>query len=178
MPCRPRDFDDGFSGFTNSITGYYHLLFSEIFLEKSTFVSSSWLWSGTPLSLHPHLGGGSCLHRCSPKLGLPPATSALQTNLDSSLCHSEAPGQQPLFLCLLGCHSMKHLRTSLENLGRVWARKGTFWSFGVTASPISRQVEGSLGHSWGTRSSPRWLRNVPSLGTNSKYGGPSRKNVS
>ena len=100
-----------------------------------------------PLSLHPCLGGGSCLHRCSPKLDLPPATSAWQTDLDSSLCHSEAPGQQPLLLGLLGSHSMKHLRTSLENRGRVRARKGSFWSFGVTASPVSRRVGGSPGHS-------------------------------
>lgn len=40
MPCHPRDFDDGFSGFTNSITGHYHFLFSEIFLEKSVLFSA------------------------------------------------------------------------------------------------------------------------------------------
>lgn len=40
MPCRPRDFDDGFLGFTNSITGHYHLLFSEVFLEKSVLFSA------------------------------------------------------------------------------------------------------------------------------------------
>ena len=40
MPCHPGDFDDGFSGFTNSITGHYHFLFSEIFLEKSVLFSA------------------------------------------------------------------------------------------------------------------------------------------
>lgn len=171
MSCCSRNFDDGFLGFTKNISGQYRLLFSEIFSERKGLLFSAveWLLSGTPFSLYLHLGDGLCVHRCRPKPDPPPATSALQTDLDSLQCHYELSGQQPHLLCLLSSV------TALNILGPHWTiweecelERWLFWSFGGNCQSLGQVAGGVTKTLRGVRGSPGWLYSiVPSLGANS-----------
>lgn len=155
MFCLPRNFNGGFSGFTENISGQYCLLFSallNIFKEELFFLKAvSWLFSRSPISLYPIW---EVVHASiSVDLDRPPGTSALQADPDSLQGGYEVSETQPHVQCLLSSVTASDLRrTSLEKLGRVWARKGNGQSLGQGAGGVT-----------GTRRevgcAPRWRHN-------------------